>query len=206
MVAPLVDGDIEPPNGSVIRHLLELRSQGYEISREEILANLKLCVLGGMQEPRDLIASTICALLMHPDQKEEARRDPKLLKRAIEETLRWQSPIGTITRRVTEPVELTGVTLPTGAHVAGVVASANRDERYWRDPDRYDIHRREGGHLAFAVGSHTCIGAALARYMTQTAISVLLESIPGLRLDPNETPVVHGWEFRGPSRLPVLTG
>ncbi len=203
VMAPFVDGDAHAPAGSVLEHVLGLRSRGYKISREEILANLKLSVLGGMQEPRDLIGSALYALMTHPDQLEQARRDEKMLKRAIEESLRWQSPVGTITRRVTQPVELAGVPLEKGAHVAGVIASANRDERHWRDPDRFDIHRKEGGHLAFAVGSHTCIGAALARHVAQTAVSLLLQRRPDMSLDADQPTQIRGWEFRGPTVLPV---
>ncbi|MCA1703857.1 MAG: cytochrome P450 [Actinobacteria bacterium] len=202
-MAAFVDEEAEAPIGSVLEHLLQLRSRGFQISREEILANLKLSVLGGMQEPRDLIGTTVYALLMHPDQMQEARRDPKLLQRSIEESLRWQSPVGTITRRVKRSVEISGFRLKEGDHVAGVIASANRDERHWTDPDRFDIHRREGGHLAFAVGSHTCVGAALARYVSRTAVSLLLQRWPTITLQPDGSATMHGWEFRGPTRLPV---
>lgn len=156
-----------------------------------------------MQEPRDLIGTAVQALITHPDQRDEVQRDSKLLKRAIEESMRWQSPVGTITRRVTEPVELAGVGLQKGDHVAGVIASANRDERHWRDPDRFDVHRREGGHLAFAVESHTCVGAALARYEARAALSRLLQRFPEMTLDPEQSPNIRGWEFRGPTRLPI---
>jgi cytochrome P450 len=86
--------------------------------------------------------------------------------------------------------------------IAAVVASANRDERHWTDPDRYDLHRK-GAHLAFATGSHHCVGAWLARAEARTALRVLLERLPNLRLDHDHPVELHGWEFRRPLRLHV---
>jgi cytochrome P450 len=88
--------------------------------------------------------------------------------------------------------------------VAAVLASANRDPRNFTDPDRFDIHRQEGGHLAFATGPHLCIGARLGRYEGRTGIRMLLEQLPGLRLDPDRPVEVRGWEFRSPQSLDVL--
>src|SRR5437763_949738 len=89
------------------------------------------------------------------------------------------------------------------AEVNAVLASANRDERNWTEPERYDVHRREGGHLAFATGPHLCIGARLARYETRTAWRLLLDRLPNLRLDPDRPIEISGWEFRSPHHLHV---
>ena len=110
--------------------------------------------------------------------------------------------VGSQTRQTTKPTTLAGVELPEGALLAAVVSSANRDERRFTDPDRYDVHRREGAHLAFAIGTHHCVGAWLARYESRTAFQVLFERLPGLRLD--DPPVeLSGWEFRRPLHLHV---
>ena len=98
---------------------------------------------------------------------------------------------------------LAGVDLEEGALVAAVVASANRDERRWTDPDRFDIHRHEGAHLAFATGNHHCVGAWLARAETRTAFRVLAERLPGLRLDDERPIELRGWEFRRPLSLHI---
>ena len=82
-----------------------------------------------------------------------------------------------------------------------MLASANHDERNWSEPQRYDIHRREGSHLAFATGPHLCIGARLGRYETRTAWRVLLERLPSLRLDPDRPAAFSGWEFRSPEHV-----
>jgi cytochrome P450 len=98
---------------------------------------------------------------------------------------------------------LCGVRIPAGSTVAAVLAAANRDPRNFRDPDRFDIRRREGGHLGFAVGPHACIGALLGRMEAQTGLAVLFEAVRDLRLQPNCTVNASGWEFRSPICLPV---
>jgi cytochrome P450 len=132
------------------------------------------------------------------------KADHGLINQAVEEGARWHSPVGTSTRQTTRDAELSGVKLEQGALVAAVLASANRDERNWTDPDRYDIHRREGSHLAFATGPHLCIGARLGRYEARTSWRVLFERLPNLRLDPDRPMEVSGWEFRSPHHLHLL--
>jgi cytochrome P450 len=146
------------------------------------------------------------ALLSHPVQAGQVASDARLIRPAVEECFRWHSPVGTSTRQVTRPVRLAGVELAPGALVAAVVASANRDERRWTDPWRLDIHRREGPHLAFATGSHHCVGAWLARAETRTAFRVLFERLPELRLDGEQPIELRGWEFRRPLHLRVRWG
>src|SRR6185369_873082 len=95
--------------------------------------------------------------------KAEVRAHPELLDGAVEEALRWHSPVGTQTRQVTERTDIAGVTLEPGTVIAAVLASANQDERHWQQPERFDIHRT-GAHAAFGLGAHHCAGAALARH------------------------------------------
>lgn len=159
-------------------------------------------ILGGMQEPRDLIGMTLIALLSDPEAFESVQTDRGLLRIAVEESLRCFSPVGTLTRQTKRPVEIAGVQLPEGAMVAAVIASANRDERRFSDPDRFDLRRNSGPHLAFGIGPHFCIGAALARLEATIALNALLD-FPGLQLVPDKPPMVRGWEFRGPVSLPV---
>jgi cytochrome P450 len=191
------------PDGSILSRMLHAEVDGHRLTREEICSNLKVMIVGGMQEPGDLIGIATWALLSHPDQAEEVLADPSLVKPAVEEALRWHSPVGTSTRQTTRPVSLAGVELEQGALIAAVVSSANRDERRWTDPDRFDVHRREGAHLAFAIGPHHCVGAWLARAETRTALRVLFERLPGLRLDHERRAELRGWEFRRPVHLDV---
>jgi cytochrome P450 len=201
-VNELLDRLERDPDDSILSSMLHSEIQGQRLTREEICSNLKVMIVGGMQEPGDAIGICLWALLSHPDQADEVRRDPGLIKQAVEEGLRWHSPVGTSTRQTVGPATLAGIDLEKGALIAAVVSSANRDERHWEDPDRFDIHRK-GAHLAFATGSHHCVGAWLARAETRTAFRVLFERLPGLRLDGDNPIELRGWEFRRPVHLDV---
>jgi cytochrome P450 len=186
------------PDGSVLSWMLHHEDDGRRMSRAEIVANTKLMLSGGLQEPRDVIALVVWALGTHPMQLDDVRTDRSLVRAAVEETLRWAGPVGTSTRQTTRDVELAGVSLPAGAVIGAVLSSANRDPRRWHDPDRFDIRRKEGAHLAFAIGTHFCLGAWFGRHLARVSLEILLERLPGLRLDPDRPPVLSGWEFRAP--------
>ena len=186
------------PDGSALSAMLHHDRDGDRMSREEIVANTKLMLSGGLQEPRDLIALAVLALGSHPEQLDEVRADPRLIKAAVEETLRWAGPVGTSTRQTTQVTELAGAQLEQGALIGAVLSSANRDPRRFTDPDRFDIHRKEGAHLAFAVGNHFCLGAWFGRHLARVSLEILLERLPNLRLDPDRPATLGGWEFRAP--------
>lgn len=189
----------DEPDGSVLSWMLH--HEDPRMSREEIVANTKLMLSGGLQEPRDLIALVLWALLSHPDQHADVMADRSLLKAAVEETLRWVGPVGTSTRQATQDVSLAGVTLPEGALIGAVLSSANRDPRRFTDPDRFDIRRKEGAHLAFSTGGHFCLGAWFGRHLTRVAVDAALDRLPNLRLDPDHPVEIRGWEFRAPLSL-----
>jgi cytochrome P450 len=203
-LAPVIEQLEREPDDTLLSSMVNTEVDGERLTREEIQSNLKVMIVGGLQATTDLIALSVWAILSHPKQLAEVRAEPKLVDPAIEEAARWHSPVGTSTRQTTREAELGGVRLEEGSLVAAVLASANRDERNWQDPERYDIHRREGGHLAFATGPHLCIGARLARYETRAGWRVLLDRLPNLRLDPARPIEISGWEFRSPHHLNVL--
>ena len=178
--------------------MLHADEDGERMTREEIVANTKLMLSGGLQEPRDLIALAVWALGSDPDQLDEVRRDRSLVKNAVEETLRWAGPVGTSTRQTTTATTLAGTELPEGALVGAVLASANRDPRRFTDPDRFDVHRKEGAHLAFAAGTHFCLGAWFGRHLARVSLDTLLDRLPNLRLDRERPVELRGWEFRAP--------
>jgi cytochrome P450 len=200
-LAPVIERLEREPDDTLLSSMVHTEVEGERLTREEIQSNLKVMIVGGLQATTDLIALSMWAILSHPEQLDEVRGDAKLVDRAIEEAARWHSPVGTSTRQTTRDTELGGVKLEQGALVAAVLASANHDERNWSEPERYDVHRKEGSHLAFATGPHLCIGARLARYETRTAWRVLLDRLPGLRLDPERPIEISGWEFRSPHHL-----
>jgi cytochrome P450 len=180
------------------------------------MPTLKVILLGGMQEPGHAGGSTLAGLLASPAQLRAVRDDPAgLLPAAVEEGLRWMSPIGTQTRQAVADTELGGATIPAGAPVGSLVSSANRDEAKFDDPDRFDIFRyRPVGpgtapaprtvNLAFGAGRHFCAGHAFSRAQVKIAIEALIQRFPNLALDPARPPEFRGWEFRAPRRLDVL--
>ena len=196
-VGPLLDRLEREPDDSVLAHMLAA-----DASRAEVLANLKLILLGGMQEPGHALGICVWALLTHPETLARVRADRSLIRPAVEEALRWHSPVGTQTRQVMQPVTLAGVELKPGDALAAVLASANRDERHWPGADRYDIDRR-GAHAAFGLGAHHCAGAPLARHEVRLPLEMLLDRFPKLRLDPEHEVELSGWEFRAPTALHV---
>ena len=188
-------------DGSVLSWMLHYDRGGDAMTRDEIVANTRLMLSGGLQEPRDLIALVVYALGSNPDQLEEVRSNRSLIKAAVEETLRWAGPVGTSTRQTTEATELAGVALEEGALIGAVLSSANRDPRRFTDPDRFDVHRKEGAHLAFAIGTHFCLGAWFGRHLARVSLGILLDRLPGLRLDSDRPPTLGGWEFRAPDSM-----
>jgi cytochrome P450 len=186
------------PDDSVLSWMSRYERDGERMTRAEIVANTKLMLSGGLQEPRDLIALTVWALGSNPDQLRLVREDRSLVKAAVEETLRWAGPVGTSTRQTTRATELAGIALERGALIGAVLSSANRDPNRFTRPDRFDIGRKEGAHLAFAIGTHFCLGAWFGRHLARVSLDVLLDRLPNLRLDAERPVKVSGWEFRAP--------
>jgi cytochrome P450 len=197
-ISRVLDRLQDEPDGSVLSWMLQHDVDGDRMTRDEIVANTKLMLSGGLQEPRDVIALTVLALGTHPEQLEEVRADRSLVKAAVEETLRWAGPVGTSTRQTTVATELAGVELSGGTLIGAVLSSANRDPRRFSDPDRFDIHRKEGAHLAFAIGTHFCLGAWFGRHLARVSLDILLDRLPNVRLDPERPAALSGWEFRAP--------
>lgn len=170
-------------------------------SREEITNNVRLMISGGINEPRDAVGLVMYEILKDPELHRRVLDDRSVMRKVVEETFRFHSPVGTATRQTTRDVTLSGVTIPEGAMVAAVLTAANRDPRRWSDPDSFRIDRGEGAHLAFSVGEHRCLGEWMARQQVRIGVERLLDRLPGLRLDGEVE--LHGFEFRGPVSLPV---
>jgi cytochrome P450 len=191
------------PDGSAIATMLEHAEGTLSERVATILPTLKVILLGGMQEPGHAAGSTLVGLLAS-GQIEAVTEDPTLIRDAIEEGLRWVSPIGTQTRRALVDTELGGTTVPAGANLGLLVSSANRDEEVWGPTaDAFDLFRPKRNHSAFGFGPHFCSGHHFSRVQMRIALGRLLERLPGLRLDPERPPVFDGWEFRAPQHLHV---
>jgi cytochrome P450 len=170
---------------------------------EAMRANLKMTIGGGLNEPRDAIATTTWALLSDPDQLARVLAGDRWSD-AFEESIRWVAPISMYPRQTTRDTELDGMLVPRGARLGVVVGAANRDPAVFTDPESYDIDRPRKPHLAFGGGNHFCAGAWVARAsVVRVALPRLFAEFPGLRLDPARPAAVGGWVFRGVLSLPV---
>ncbi|MGR0162239.1 cytochrome P450 [Paenarthrobacter nitroguajacolicus] len=175
------------------------------IPLESIRANLKMTIGGGLNEPRDVLATTVWALLTNPDQLADVLDNPKLFSVAFEESVRWVAPIGMYPRQTTRETVLEGVRLPAGARLGVVLGAANRDPAVFTDPETFNIHRPKKPHLGFGGGAHFCAGTWVARaQVAQVAMPALFDKLPSLRLDPHNPSVDAGWVFRGLTKMPVL--
>jgi cytochrome P450 len=194
------------PQDDLASALIQAEEAGDKLSEDELLAMVFLLLIAGHETTVNLISSGVLALLEHPDQMERLRQEPALIKPAVEELLRYTSPVFMSTERYArEDVILHGVTIPRGEMSFGVIGSANRDETVFQNPDQLDITREPNKHLSFGQGIHFCLGAPLARMEAQTAINTLLRRMPDLRLK-GSSDSLH-WRpsmiLRGLDKLPV---
>ena len=190
----------------LVSALIQGEEVGDRLSEDELLAMVFLLLVAGHETTVNLIGSGMLELLQHPDQMERLRRDPSLIKSAVEELLRYTAPVFMSTERYArEEVTIHGVTIPRGEMALGVIGSANRDETVFDNPDTLDVAREPNKHLSFGHGIHYCLGAALARLEAQIAINTLLERMPDLRL--KGSPESLRWRrsliLRGLEALPV---
>jgi cytochrome P450 PksS len=196
-------------NDDLVSALVRAEEAGDTLSEDELLAMIMLLLVAGHETTVNLIGNGVLALLEHPEQMEKLRHDPALIKPAVEELLRYDSPLEMATERYArEDVSLAGVTIRSGDMVFVVIASANRDERQFEKPDKLDITREPNRHLSFGLGTHFCLGAPLARLEGQIAINTLLRRLPDLRLavTPDKLRWRCGLILRGVEALPVMFG
>ena len=201
----LVERRRADPRDDLITALIQAEEAGDRLSKDELLAMAFLLLVAGHETTVNLIASGTLALLEHPEQMKRLRREPSLVKLAVEELLRYTSPVEMATERYPrEDVQIEGTTIPRGELVLAVLGSANRDEWRFEDPDVLDLARDPNRHLAFGRGGvHHCLGAPLARMEGQIAISAFLRRFPEARLAvaPESLRWRRGVFLRGLERL-----
>jgi len=176
---------------------------GDALTGGEVLSFVVLLLIAGNETTTNLIGNAMRALLEHADVLDRVARDCTRIPAMIEETLRYDSPIQGIPRKLTQEVELAGTRLPKDAFLMVLFASANRDDRRFPDPDRFDIDRRAREHVAFGHGIHFCLGAALARLEARIAFETLFARMRDFRLDAEEVSVIESNLLRGPKTLPL---
>ncbi len=171
---------------------------------DEVMPTMRVIILGGLQEPGHGAANAACGLLINPDQTRAMAADPERgALRAFDEGLRWIAPIGVTPRVAREDVEIAGTRIPAGASVAIVMASANRDEERFDDPDAFQLDRKKKPHVSFGFRPHFCSGHFLSRALGQIALEETFKTLPNLRLDPDKELKAKGWRFRGVTNLPA---
>jgi cytochrome P450 len=192
------------PDGSVTSHLLHAnRPRGKPRADADVVPVLKHIALSVI-EPGWLAGWTLMALWSAPDQFAAVHADRALLGAAVYEALRWSGPVGVLGRRTTRAVTLGGRELPAGSMIAAAIASANRDEAVFTEPDRFDLERDVRAHLGFGTGPHHCPAHPLVTATARTALDVLLERMPGVRPAPGWRAAPQGWKLRLPGPLDAV--
>jgi vitamin D3 1,25-hydroxylase len=205
----LIAAKRENPDDALISALIEVAEDGDRLSESELVAMSMMLLIAGHETTVNLIANGLLALLTHPAQLAALRARPELIGSAVDEFLRWDSPVHTTPSRfTTEDVEYSGVTIPAGAVVVLSLAAANRDADRYDHADELRVDRDAGGHVAFGHGLHHCIGAQLARIEGQEAISLLLARRPeiALAVEPADLIYRQSTLVRGLKQLPVDLG
>jgi cytochrome P450 len=190
------------PTGDLVTALTRVLDEGDRLTEDELVGTCVLLLNAGHEATVNATGIGWLTLLRHPDQLARLRADRGLLPTAVEELLRWDTPLPMFERWVLQDVELAGVRVPKGAELGLLFASANRDPAAFAEPDRLDLGRHPNPHLTFGAGTHFCLGAPLGRLELQATFAALLDRLPGLALaaEPRWKPT---YVLRGLQTLPV---
>lgn len=198
-----IDRRRSAPTEDIIGDLVSAEIDGERLTDEAIYSFLRLLLPAGLETTFRSSGNLLYLLLTHRDQFDAVNADPALIEPAIEEGLRYETPLTTVQRFATEDTEIDGVQIPAGAVIDVCIGSANRDEARWERSEEFDIFRKRVPHLSFAAGEHTCMGLHLARMETRVALETLLTRLTDIELLTDDDPHIHGQPFRSPTALPV---
>lgn len=191
------------PDESVLGKMMH--NPHHQLTDAELTDSARVIIFGGVETTSALIVNTLYCLLTHPAQLKAVREHPdELLSNAVEEALRFESPVQTCTRHILHDVDVEGITLLAGDTVQCMLGAANRDPFHFDNPNQFDVFRENASdHLAFANGKHFCIGAGLARMEAVISLKILLNDFPKLKLAFPDDDMPFGYEFRSPHQLRV---
>jgi cytochrome P450 len=198
-----IDKRRSKPTEDVIGDLVTAEIDGEKLSDEAIYSFLRLLLPAGLETTYRSAGNLLYLLLSHPEQFQAVQADHELIPAAIEEGLRFETPLTTVQRYATEDTEVEGVEITAGSVIDVCIGSANRDERRWERSEQFDIFRKRLPHISFAAGEHTCMGLHLARMETRVAVECLLTRLADIRLITDDNPHIWGQPFRSPTALPV---
>ena len=199
----LIEKRRRDPQDDLLSALVMVEEEGDRLSEEELITNYQTLITAGFETTMNLIGTGLLTLLRHPDQLAQLRADPSLTESAVEELLRYETPFQRNWRVAARDIDLAGKRIERGQLVAQMLGAANRDPEVFPDPDRLDITRSSGRHVAFGYGIHFCIGAPLARIEADVAFRALLRRFPNLRLKHDQVDWREEIVFRGLKSLIV---
>lgn len=200
----LVEERRREPREDLLTGLAMAELEGSKLSLDELLQMLVLLLVAGNETTTTLIGNIVLTLLENPGELARLRRDPELVPSAVEEVLRYSSPVQLDPRRAAVDTELCGQKIAAGEMVISWLGAANRDEEVFRDAERCDVGRKENRHLAFGFGTHYCLGSNLARLEAQIALRALLERTKSFELATREPLPLHkSFVFRSYTSIPV---
>ncbi|MEE8557120.1 MAG: cytochrome P450 [Myxococcota bacterium] len=191
------------PQNDLTSELLVAELDGERLADRDVIGFLFLMIVAGNETTTKLLANAIYWLWRNPGERDRLRDDPGLIPRWVEETIRFDNSTQALTRLVTRDFELHGEKLREGDKLVLLIGSANRDERVWTEPDRYDILRDTSAMLSFGKGTHFCLGAALARLEARVALEEFQRRLPDYEIDPSGIERIHSVNVRGFAKLPV---
>jgi cytochrome P450 len=205
-VRNLVDKRRKAPQDDLITKLIQAEYEGSHFTQNEVIATTILLLVAGHETTVNLIGNGMLALLQHPDQFEELKQDPGLIKPAVEEMLRFVNPVQSVNRYAATDVEIGGTKIPKGSHVVLSLAAADHDLAYRSMPEQFNLAQGDTRHVAFGQGIHYCLGAPLARLEGELAFTTLLRRLPNLRLAAPDQALDWrpAFELRGLHSLPVV--
>lgn len=198
-----VDQRRSTPTDDVIGDLVAAEIDGEKLTDEAIISFLRLLLPAGLETTYRSSGNLLQLLLTHPDQLEALQRDRDLIPAAIEEGIRFETPLVLVARNTTRDVEMHGMTIPKDASITLCMGAANRDEKRWDNPGVFDIHRPRRAHISFAGGIHSCLGMHLARVETKAMLTSLFDRLTDFQLIADDDTKIVGMPFRSPKHLPV---
>ncbi len=191
------------PKDDLISTLVRAEEERQALSSDEVIAFTILLLIAGNETTTNLIGNAVLALTEHPDQLAKVTSDPSLIPNLVEEALRYDAPVQFLFRVTMQETELAGTKIPQGAIVLPIYGAANRDERKYPNPDRFDVTRDAQGHFGFGHGIHFCLGAPLARLEGKIALEAIVSRLPDLARKESTVDRVDSFFLRGPKRLPL---
>ncbi|HEV2826632.1 MAG TPA: cytochrome P450 [Pyrinomonadaceae bacterium] len=192
------------PRENLLSALIQAEERGDRLTEHELFANCVLLMIAGHETTTNLIGNGVLALLRNPDQKETLTLNPELILSAVEELLRYDSPVQKMARLALQDFEIAGKQIKQSQLVCFSFAAGNRDPEQFSAPAQLDLARRPNRHLAFGHGLHYCVGAALARLEGQIAVNRILSSLPGIKLETEDLEWTRNLTLRGLKSLPVV--